>query len=324
MAIQQFSRSLYTLYEAARNCAPDVFSEEVVKAVGAVVRFDGALLGSGCASPGTDAGIEIDQAHVYNRCQSLAKDYATVSGIDPMAAGFLGGLHQPLIGDYDAGYRQPGLERLRTFASTHRLRKALVYGSKPGRAREVQWISLYRNSGDDFTEEDASVVHALWDHVTRATALNMEQALSPAEDANDAAARALVNARGVLKAVNTAMARLLKLEWHAFDAPGLPVAVVNALVGTGTYRGRKIEIAANQKFGYMACTARALPVVDGLARSELEVADRFAKGMTHSQIASHLKVSPNTVRNQLANVYQKLGIHSKVDLVRVMSGRRAP
>ena len=38
---------------------------------------------------------------------------------------------------------------------------------------------------------------------------------------------------------------------------------------------------------------------------------QFARGMTHKEIAAHLNVSPHTVRNQLAQVYLKLGVHDK-------------
>jgi DNA-binding NarL/FixJ family response regulator len=46
----------------------------------------------------------------------------------------------------------------------------------------------------------------------------------------------------------------------------------------------------------------------------------YADGLTQSSIAGRLGVSPSTVRNQLASVYGKLQVHSKVDLVRVLRG----
>ena len=94
-----------------------------------------------------------------------------------------------------------------------------------------------------------------------------------------------------------------------------------ALLNTGVYRGRRIEIRAEQKYGYIACTARRIAVIDTLAPSERAVAERYAKGMKREEIARGLKVSPHTVRNQLANVYEKLGVHSKAELARLLLGR---
>jgi DNA-binding CsgD family transcriptional regulator len=45
----------------------------------------------------------------------------------------------------------------------------------------------------------------------------------------------------------------------------------------------------------------------------------FAEGHTHHQIALQLGISHHTVRNQLANVYRKLDIHSKLELVRALT-----
>ncbi len=58
---------------------------------------------------------------------------------------------------------------------------------------------------------------------------------------------------------------------------------------------------------------------DMLTRSEKRVAAMFAKGQSHTDIATHLGVSQSTVRNQISSVYKKLDIHSKVDLVRLVA-----
>jgi DNA-binding CsgD family transcriptional regulator len=56
-----------------------------------------------------------------------------------------------------------------------------------------------------------------------------------------------------------------------------------------------------------------------LSEGEKRTARLFAEGHTHHQIAQLLGISHHTVRNQLANVYRKLDIHSKLELVRVLA-----
>ena len=53
-----------------------------------------------------------------------------------------------------------------------------------------------------------------------------------------------------------------------------------------------------------------------LSRAEARVAERFASGMTAQRVAAELGISRATVRNHLTAVYGKLGVHSKVELVR--------
>lgn len=48
---------------------------------------------------------------------------------------------------------------------------------------------------------------------------------------------------------------------------------------------------------------------------ELEVAGLLAQGMTNRQIAKHLVISENTVRNHLGHIYAKLGVTSRTQAV---------
>lgn len=51
-----------------------------------------------------------------------------------------------------------------------------------------------------------------------------------------------------------------------------------------------------------------------LTKTELEIAEHIAMGMTAPQIAESLKVKPSTVRTHMKHSYRKLGINSKTEL----------
>ncbi len=57
-----------------------------------------------------------------------------------------------------------------------------------------------------------------------------------------------------------------------------------------------------------------------LTRREREVAERVALGMTNEQIADELFISRETVKRHLANVYLKIGVKNRVQLVRWLEG----
>ena len=61
---------------------------------------------------------------------------------------------------------------------------------------------------------------------------------------------------------------------------------------------------------------RATIGVDALSRREREVALLASRGLTATEIASHLFVSKRTVESHLVNIYRKLGIGSKTELIR--------
>ncbi|RKX83329.1 MAG: hypothetical protein DRP70_14940 [Spirochaetes bacterium] len=61
-----------------------------------------------------------------------------------------------------------------------------------------------------------------------------------------------------------------------------------------------------------------LPLTD----REQDIAESLSQGLTYGEIAENLGISPNTVRNHVANLYKKLSVRSKVELIGVLRGER--
>jgi DNA-binding CsgD family transcriptional regulator len=55
---------------------------------------------------------------------------------------------------------------------------------------------------------------------------------------------------------------------------------------------------------------------------ERQVASLVMEGATNREIAARLFISVKTVEATLTRVYRKLGIRSRVDIVRLAAGRR--
>ncbi len=67
---------------------------------------------------------------------------------------------------------------------------------------------------------------------------------------------------------------------------------------------------------------REFSIDDGeLTSREIEVLHLIADGMTNSEIAEALFISPHTVTRHRANVMKKLGAHNRVELINIASGR---
>lgn len=80
-------------------------------------------------------------------------------------------------------------------------------------------------------------------------------------------------------------------------------------------RGRVIE--AMRSPGGSGRRAAAMALGPGsLTRREREVARLAARGHTAREIAERLVIGERTVESHLANVYAKLGVESKLDLIR--------
>lgn len=82
-------------------------------------------------------------------------------------------------------------------------------------------------------------------------------------------------------------------------------------------------VAAGPVAPEAAPAAPAIPAaLDGLASMERQVASLVMEGATNREIAGRLFISVKTVEATLTRVYRKLGIRSRVDIVRLAAGRR--
>lgn len=317
--MQTFSSTVAELYERAAHTGPRAFPAETVQLARRLIAFDGAILGIGNTEMALAKNLVIDQSCVQGDPDALQDDYADVPLGALLLPVYSNGLQHPLACDWqalDTAYEVP---QWRNFARKHAMRKLLVYGDAPTDHNNARWIILYRVAEQDFQKEDGTLLRALWPHITQAITFNLERALGRSDPGRSTRAMALINSRGLIEIADKTMNDLLKLEWPDFDERSLPITVVSALVEEGIYHGKRIEMTGFQKFGFMACIARRIPLLKSLAPSEMNVAHRFARGMTHKEIAANLNVSPHTVRNQLAQVYMKLGVHDKAALARLMA-----
>ncbi len=87
-------------------------------------------------------------------------------------------------------------------------------------------------------------------------------------------------------------------------------------------RPGRLVVQGDESEGVHLVHARLSVPADELTARETEVAEAFSLGETHRDIAERLAISPSTVRRHLANIYEKLGISSKVELDRMLASGR--
>lgn len=91
---------------------------------------------------------------------------------------------------------------------------------------------------------------------------------------------------------------------------------------------RQVEAAAlarpEEQVTVTAAASDGLDSLEGLASMERQVAALVMEGATNREIAARLFISVKTVEATLTRVYRKLGIRSRVDIVRLAAGRRSP
>lgn len=60
----------------------------------------------------------------------------------------------------------------------------------------------------------------------------------------------------------------------------------------------------------------------GLTDREKEILNHLVNGLEYKEIAELTQTSPNTIRNQIANIYKKLHVTSKAQAIRMVINKR--
>lgn len=316
--LQRLSTTIASLYGLAQEAEPERFHSEVLGLLRTLVDFDTAILETGHANARLLHAAEAHPARDATRITALLAEAQTPQRQEETLAYFATLAAPQRLNTHDA-LREHPLACLRDLAIEDGCCKLLLFGDVRMPQVVPRWLVLCRAGDEDFSESEAALLRACWPHLLQAVEFNLRQALDRVDAQHAKRALSLVNSRGVIEIADSRWYELLKLEWSGFDCRSLPQEALAALLERGVYRGNHIELNAFHRFGYLTCSARRLPVSTRLSPSETNAARHFASGMTHSEIAQRLGVSRHTIRNQLANVYQKLGVHSKAELIRVIS-----
>jgi DNA-binding CsgD family transcriptional regulator len=167
-----------------------------------------------------------------------------------------------------------------------------------GSAQELDWLAL---QGPLLAETYAAC---------RALALLRQ----PGQGADPCVAR--IDAHGAFQQTTPAFAHAL---WGG-SAPQdvhLDPEALRALVAGKPWRlpGRPHTLHATPSGGGWLLSIRTSGLADALSAREREVAQRFASGQNHREVALALGLSPATVRNHLSRVYEKLQVRHRAGLI---------
>jgi len=311
-SIQDFAHCGTALYQFADELDPECFPSAFFRLVRNAIRFDGASMGRASVDRSENA-VKIEDAHVYGRRPDLLDEWERQLRHDPLTARFLLGLESPLACTLPVFYRKRGAQVMEDFAVRHELSQILLFGESVNGA--LQWLAFYRKTEVPFGDEDTAFLHALWPMFRSASRMNLLRALERADEGRHSRAFALINRSGGVEAADTRFLQLLREEAPQHDVASLPPRVMQVLMQGRPYRGMATEIEMKAMRGHAVCTIRRRPGVSRLSQAEARVAEHLLTGLSYKQIALRTGTSPNTVRNQIAQLYRKLGVHDKFGLL---------
>ncbi|QIT56194.1 helix-turn-helix transcriptional regulator [Aquisalimonas sp. 2447] len=305
------SEFLLELYENARTLAPASFQQTTLASLKRFVGFDFAAWGGGSAPD-----RQVTDVVVLNQSVGLFREWMEVAHCDQYCDLALRRLNHTVLFDDLARFRHSFAynEHWRRFDARNMV-ATIMAEPLDG---YVSFIGLCNTDiRERFTEEHRETKQLLMPHLSAALRLNREtQLLLEAEPAEGLA---IVNRAGWVLASRSPFAALMRAEWGA-TAHRMPHAVLPQQPMTRHWRGRAVQIRMQPLGEYYLVRVAPRTPLDRMTEREQQVAERFACGLSYKEVARELGIAPGTVRNHLAHIYDKLGVSTKLELVRLLSG----
>lgn len=192
----------------------------------------------------------------------------------------------------------------------------------------LYWVmSTYRANADrPYSEAERQAMQLVVPHIfaaARRARIGQLRTRTHISDGHGQAA-AIANGEALVLEAEPGFAELVAQAWPGWTGPVLPARIAEQLATGAPARiveGR-VVLRIDPTDGVVLLHIRRAVAADQLTAREREIAEAFSLGETHRQLGERFGLSPNTVRRHLSNIYEKLGISSKAELDRMLSGTR--
>ncbi len=311
------------IYRGVLRAPIEAFKETTLCGIRALVPFSSAVWGSGVYSSNEMLSVSaVDQrpewlltyaarwqAEDFVRVAAVARPGVAVRNMDvmPMAEH-----HRTAI------YRE--------FSGPAGIEHALMIVEHNPVTDLAEIICLFRSDPDaPFTDEEKVLLEHLAPHLVASwrqsqLAHHYRAVASAGVGLGGHANYAVTDATGLVHAAGEDFCLALLEVSPGWRGPKFPLALQDLVGGS-----RSSLRIGDYEFTVRRVNDRRLFAVSkqvgafGLTPAETRVARLYAEGLSHRDVALRQGVRPATVRNQLASVYQKLEVRSRLELVRALN-----
>ena len=308
--VGRVSDFLLELYRDARQQRPDVFQRNILAHLRQFVPFDFGAWGGGAQD-----SREVSEVIMLDQSPGLFRDWSAVAEIDGYCDLALRRLNHTVLFDDIPDFRESTAykEHWRRF-DARQMVSTIMAEPTDGYVSFVGLCSADINRR--FSESERAVKQMLMPHVSSALHLSRENQVVEAKMTDEGVG--MVTSTGMILASRMPFMHLVRDEWgHSY--PDTLAAILPTGPGGGVWRGRSIQLRIERMGPYFLLRARPRNHLDVLPPRAQQVAEHFGRGMTHKEVARTLSIAPSTVRNQLAQIYDKLGIGDKGELARLVA-----
>lgn len=304
-------RTLLAIHTTAESVAFPDFQEAVFTQLQDLLSFNAGIWGMGAMLHGAPQPHHI---HLQRLPPDFMASWEPIKSQDILIGQALASGGQPIRSTLSdpAWDQSPGVRR---HCARHDIGHVLCVFLADAQLGLYHFISLYRSARETaFSERDERIKQILAPHLVHAVNVSRLRQLRAASTRSGPEHFAVMDGRGVVHQADHGFVDMLRREWAHWCGPELPDAVAATRARPHKWAGAHIAVAATLVKDMYLLSVRAANAADRLTVREQQVAQQFARGKTHKEVAKLLGISPATVRNHLQAIYGKLQIGDKAQL----------
>lgn len=302
------------LYRAGAHVRPEQFRLWALRQLRTLIPFDGALWGTG-----TLENLSFHTITLLDLPPGLPHALEATRTDNPLLTALLGQIGTPVAMQavmpdaqffasalYETTFKPFGIERI------------LSTGQADPRGGVYTLITLYRKDRDAaFTEAEQAVQQRMAFHLVNAASHLVFAHINRGQpDLPPGAAACVCDDAGVFHEVQPGFLDLMDTHFPDREPRRLPFPVPRHAGSNKTIAGLCVM---GEPLGELT-VVRAWPAgpLDALTLRERAIVTAVAHGLTFKEIARQVGLAPSTVSNHLYRVYDKLGVHSRSELARLV------
>ena len=314
------SRVLLEVHRAGQELPLAHFPDEVLGLVRQLIPFDSAWWGNAAAEP-----MEIHRLHLHNCADTILQDYAPYIADDFFRAA--------LIAHPGVTVNMADLTTREDFVRTpmyqavgipHHVEWSLGTLLVEPVSSLQEFLTLWRHDPHSpFSEAERQCKEMLMPHLAEAHRAARRREMLDGTRAPHTR-WAVVDDRGYLREASPGFIHWVRAQWPRWQGSLLPDALRQNLQQAGQRDTGDSQLHVITKGAFRYLHVQDAQALDQLSPRQRAVAQQYAQGATHAQIAEAMGLSPATVRNHLATCYRKLSVNNKAELARRMGPLAGP
>jgi DNA-binding CsgD family transcriptional regulator len=309
------SEFLLGLYRAAREREPTEFRQRALLQLHSRIAFSAAVWGDARRVESTP-GVIPTSLHRDNLDGEFLVNWARMQPEDPAVPVLLANLGRAVRVHVPSFYgATPELADLGERYEVQSVCSTVLGGLGPN---QVHWLSLYSPHAESaFTYPERDWLEFAMPHLTEAWRINEALFATRPSGLLGFGIAVAESSHGALIRADAGFLDIVGREWSGFDGRIIPAPLMQVC----KQRSEFVYLARESRFDgrcfgeLVYLSARRKTEAESLTSRQLDIANLYAQGLSNKEIARRRAISPATVRNHLAHVYEALGVHGRLEMI---------